>query len=272
MADEGAQAAIRRVLSEYGLSSLGDWAWGQFLTGSPIEQIMLDMRNTTEYKTRFPAMSTLSGRGRSMTEAEYIAYERQATGMFRAAGMPPGFYDSPEDFANLIGNEVSVNELQQRVSNAYTQLAFAPTVVKDAFASFYGPGSDGALAAYILDPGKAMPAIERQVAAAKFAGTGMGFGFEVNRGFSEDMATYGLADPTAGFARAAQTRALEIETIGETAVGSNITQEDYLAGSFGVKSDEPTRRRLEERVSAFSGSGGTAVTSTGAVGLGGSQK
>jgi hypothetical protein len=240
----------------------------------PISQIMLDLRSRPEYKARFPAMEALAKKGRAMTEAEYVAYERSAAGLFRVAGLPDGFYDSPEDFANLIANEVSVNELSSRVQTAFVAVAQAPQVVKDKFAEFYGPNSDKALAAYMLDPDKALPMIESQIASANFAGIGSRFDFNIGQPRAEQMSREGIdgSQVAGGFAQADRMRALSRDTVLEAQVGSTVSEDQLLDATFGVGSEAPIRRRLEQRVAAFSGSGGTVQSTGGAIGLGGSQK
>lgn len=269
-----AKGTITGFLEQYGLGSLADWAWGQFIGGVPISQIMVDLRSRPEYKQRFPAMDTLAKKGRAMSEAEYVSYERQAAGLFRVAGLPASFYDKPGDFAKLIENEVSVNELSQRVQTAYTAVYSAPAEVKKAFADFYGPDSDGALAAYMLDPNKALPVIEQQISSAQFAGIGTRFGYNLNKGEAEGLGREGLTQDqiSSGFQRADSLRPLADENLAEAARGNDITEGDLLQSSFGMRTDRPVRRRLQERTAAFQGSGGASTTNTGATGLGGSQK
>ena len=89
-----------------------------------IEQILLELRETPEYKTRFPAMDALSKRGRAISEAQYINYEQSAAAVFKAAGLPAGFYDTPDDFSRFLTNDVALPELQKRVE-AYQDVAFS---------------------------------------------------------------------------------------------------------------------------------------------------
>lgn len=269
-----AKGVIDGFLSQYGLQSLGDWAWKQFLGGMPVSEIMVQLRQRPEYKARFPAMDALAKKGRAMSEAEYIAYERSAAGLFRMAGLPTGFYDSPKDFANLISNEVSINELSERVQTAYNAVAQAPQAVKDAFGEFYGAKSDGALAAYMLDPERALPVIEQQISAAQFAGIGTRFNYQLNKAQAEDLGKEGLSEQqiTAGYQQADQFRSLADENLAEGMRGKDITQEDVLMSSFGRQTDQPIRQRIKERASAFSAGGSAAQSQSGAYGLGGSQK
>src|SRR3546814_1735147 len=44
--------------------------------GDSFEEIMLELRETREYKERFPAMQTLRQQGRALTEQQYMQYEQ----------------------------------------------------------------------------------------------------------------------------------------------------------------------------------------------------
>lgn len=269
-----AKGVIDGFLGQYGLKSLGDWAWGRFLAGVPVSEIMVELRSRPEYKARFPAMDALAQKGRAMSEAEYIAYERQAAGLFRIAGLPAGFYDSPKDFSNLISNEVSLNELSARVQTAYTSVAMAPQEVKDAFSKFYGPGSDAALAAYMLDPTRALPLIEQQISAAQFSGIGTRFNYDLTKQQAENLGRTGMSSDqiTSGYQRADSLRPLADENMAEVAAGKDITQEDVLSSAFGMQSDRALRQRVSSRVAGFQGGGGAEQSQAGITGLGGSQK
>lgn len=269
-----AKGIIDGFLGQYGLKSLADWAWGRFLAGVPVSEIMVELRSRPEYKARFPAMDSLAQKGRAMSEAEYVAYERQAAGLFRMAGLPAGFYDSPQDFSKLIAGEVSINELSTRVQTAYNAVATAPQAVRDAFAAYYGPRSDQALAAYMLDPDRALTLIEQQIGAAQFTGIGSRFNFQLTQSQAEDLGREGFSSEqiTSGYQQADQLRSLADENLAEGMRGQDITQEDVLMSSFGRQTDEPLRRRVQERAAAFSAGGSANQSQSRAYGLGGSQK
>ena len=80
--------------------------------------------------------------------------------------MPVGFYDSPDDFTNLIANSISASEFKSRVDTAYDALNFADESVVGALRDFYNMTTSD-MAAYLLDPARALPVLEgRQAAAA----------------------------------------------------------------------------------------------------------
>lgn len=166
---DSASAQLNSILANYGLTSLSSFIQQKVKAGESIEQIELEMRQTPEYQARFPAMAQLSSQGRAISEQQYIDLENQYQGILRAAGLPPGFYDTPQDFANLITNQVSPSELSSRVQQ-YSTVAFnSPPEVKQQLEQLYGI-SPGELTAYFIDPNQALPLIQQRVASAQVAG------------------------------------------------------------------------------------------------------
>jgi hypothetical protein len=218
-------------------------------------------------------MAELAQQGRAMTEEQYKNYEETITGIMRRAGLPAQFYDQPADFARMLVSQVSAAEAEQRISAAYRKMVMAPPDVKSAFAEMYGPGSDDALAAFMLDPDRAMPLIEKQVAAAQSKATGARYGLEMTTGFAERLATAGAPEQVEqGIRQAGQLRPLTEQTIMEQQTGGGLTTEELLAASTGLESPDKIRKTLESRVAQFQGQGGAVQSQQGVVGLGGSQK
>lgn len=270
-ADQSARALLNSTLHSYGLDSLGSLVWQWDLQGRPPEQIMLDIRDTPEYQQRFPAMQALAKQGHAMTEQAYMDYEKQATQVMRAAGMPPGFYDNPADFASLISGQVSISELNQRVQDAYVRVINAPPEVRAAYGQFFGDGGDQALAATFLDDQKALPVLERQTAAAEFAGAGSRFGYSIDLGTATQAAQQGVTASQAqsGFGQVQQLNPIFNETVSET---NDLSAEKQGVGAvFGLDATSQAQilQRQAERTAAFAGStdAGGAKSSKG-LGLG----
>jgi hypothetical protein len=264
-------AYISDLLSSYGLPGLSDWAWDQIVQGSSSDQIIQSMRQQPEYAARFPGMALRRAAGlNAISEGEYVSYERQAQQLMRAAGMPAGFWDTPEDFAKLIGNDVSVNELNQRITNAYLRVATAPAEVRSAFTNFFGPDGDVAFAAYFLDPDRAMPLLDKAVTEAEIAGTGARFGVGIDEAMAGRLADIGvnLGSANQGFGQLAQRASLFDESVSERR-DLQINQEG-VAATFGTDTESAglVQRRQEQRAADFSGQDGAAVTQKGIVGLG----
>lgn len=174
---QDAFATLQAILTQYGLGDLAQWAWGELVSGAGASQIMLDLYNQDAFKQRFQAIFARQDAGLpAMSPAEVIAYETQARQMMVAAGLPAGFYDTPDDFVSFMAKDISVAELQQRV-NLGVQAAFqSPPEVLAELKNLYGidPGS---VAAFFLDPGRAEPIIQQQFQSAQIAGAALQQGF-----------------------------------------------------------------------------------------------
>lgn len=141
----------------------------------PTQAEILNAVYTSEpYKQRFKANEVIrqrlaDGQGRPgdrmLTPAEYIEAENTYRTILADRDMPEGFYDSPDDFTNLIANSISASEFKSRVDTAYDALNFADDSVVGALRDFYGMGTSD-MAAYLLDPARAMPVLEGRAAAA----------------------------------------------------------------------------------------------------------
>src|SRR5262245_5462889 len=95
-----AKQLITNFLTNYGLGSLYTWAWNKYLAGESVAQIMLELRDTKEYKQRFPAMATLAKDGRAITEQDYINYEQGVRSLLQQYGIAPEMYSSRADIAD----------------------------------------------------------------------------------------------------------------------------------------------------------------------------
>lgn len=198
--DVSAKAVLQATLDGYGLGSLGSWAWDKYLNGTPIEQILLDMRETPEYKARFPAMKTLAQRGMAISEAEYIGYERSAKAMMKAAGLPTGFYDRPDDFDQFLINDIALPELEERINMARVAVFNSDPNTLQAIQDFYNVGGRpaslvGDLTAWFLDEKRALPVIQQQFIAAQTSGVASRTGYgALTRSEAERLAMLGI-DP-----------------------------------------------------------------------------
>lgn len=135
-------------------------------------QIMNEIYSSEAYKQRFKGNEVIrkrlaEGKGRPgdrmLTPAQYIEQERQYREVLQEADMPGGFYDNPDDFANLIGNSISIAEFKNRVDTAYSALNEADDYVKEQLSTYYGL-TTGEMVSYLLDPTKAQPLLNQRAA------------------------------------------------------------------------------------------------------------
>lgn len=268
---DDAFAYIQGVLDSYGLGSLYDWALEQLQAGRSSDRILLDLRDRPEFQARFPAIAARQQAGLApLSPAEYVAYEQQARQVMRQFGLPSGFYDSNDDFTRLLTEDVSVAELYERVQQGYQQVAFAEPEVRSAFADFFGPQGDSALASFFLDPDRAMPALRNMVTEAQIGGAARQFDLDVGASAAQRLREFGItqAEAQAGFRQVRALDPLFTETVSESA---DFTAEaEGIGGVLGVdpNATRALERRRQSRLSAFQGGGGAAVGQRGVAGLG----
>ena len=159
MADEprDAKAYIRGLFQQWGLvgGGLADRIFeelGEKGVDSP-QEVMLWLQDQPEFHERFKGAAIRRERGlRPMSPAEYLDLEQQYRQIANSAGLPGQFYDNPDDFAGLIGNDISIDEFAERVQEGYQRVAQSSPAIRDKFAEYFGIRSDAELAKFFMDP------------------------------------------------------------------------------------------------------------------------
>ena len=268
-------------LREYGLESLittldsalqddPDIFKGQY--GN--ERMFRAINQTPLYKTRFAGMAMRVTNGyKPISELDYITIEKEFDQKLRANGMPKGFYDSQEDFAKFIGNDVRADELDARIQQGYKAVYETEPGVKDELKRLYGLG-DGEIAAFLIDPTKFKQSEAiKKAEAARRANAAREQGIQITSGQAEELYSRNISQSTAqqGFQALAQTQELYGTTTAEAASGQQaITQEEQVAGVFNTNAE--ARKKIEDRkkkrTSAFEAGGSLLSDKTGNIGLG----
>lgn len=280
MRERNVRSYVRDLFQNYGLPrSLADWAYNVLVEGASGTEMVQRMYDRPEFRERFKAMFEYRKRNPNLpaiSPSEVLAFEREGAQLMRSAGMPPQFYDHWSDFVAPISSGMSMAELAERVEGSFQRVTAAPRGVREAFTSFFGPSGDAALAAFFLDPTKALPALRIQVRAAEAAGAGFNFGFTLGRDRAIEVAEagYDFGSAQDRFANLFQVAPLFQETVGEAATGIDLQAEDEgVEALFGLagagESTTAIERRRDERTAAFGGSGGAqGSVQSGARGLG----
>ena len=269
---ESAYNIIARSLETYGLSSLT-----QFVTDLVFKENVLDeniirgrMRETEQYKTRFAGNETRRKAGFNvLSEGEYLYLENAYRQQLRSAGMPPGFYDSNDDFTAMIGGDVSVAELATRVNQGYEAVKNADPQVIQEMQRLYGV-NDSQLAAYFLDPVKAAPMLVEQAKSAQIAAEATKqAGLMITAQQGEQLAQAGINAEQArqGFANLTQAQELFNPLAGEQGVG--MTQQEQIGAVFSTDAGaaQRLRKKQAERTAVFQGGGGFAGQGSGQTSL-----
>lgn len=271
-----ARAIVTQFLNTYGLGTLANWAWKIYTSAgggsTGIEAITAELPNTKEFQARFPAYAPLAKAGRAMTVQQMLSYETTARQIFKANGIPGGFYDTPAQLAKFMENDVSTSELETRVKDAQQAVIAAPQDVRNQLQTLYGI-DHGHLTAFFLDPTKAEPIIAQKYTAAQIAAesgrAGVG---QLNVGQAEGLAHLGVTDAQAaqGFGNlGTQAGLFEAQTQGEQTVGLDTE----LAAQFGgdAAAQLAFKQRAAARVAQFNANSGFGVGQSGVGGLGPAQ-
>lgn len=250
------------------------------------QQILNSVYTSEPYKQRFAANEIIrqrmeNGQGRPgdrmLTPADYIEAENTYRTILANRDMPMGFYDSFDDFTNLIANGISAEEFQSRVDTAYDALNFADQNVVNALRQYYNL-STGDLVAYLLDPTKAMPILEgrsrqttgaydlnsrtelqRMYGTAQIGGMAGRQGLDAGVQLSEEIfgANRGRAETEEAFRKAAEQQP-DVKRLGRlygTAMDfQDIVRED-LALEGGVEAGRRKRKFASKERAAFNAQG-----------------
>jgi hypothetical protein len=195
--------------------------------------------------------------------ATYLSVEKQFAEAVRAAGLPAGFYDNQEDWADWIGKGVAPAEATRRVNLASDVLVNKDPSYLSQMQNLYGLDKSHALA-FILDSDKALPLIEKQVNAVKFAAAAQRAGMGVNKTLAEQYADLGIteAESAKGFRSMAATQAerqrlAAIEGQDAGTVGKELLKQTFTGGAGDIGNAGMSE------VARFSGSAGAGKGSLG---------
>ena len=263
---------VKDKLREYGLEGLAEEAHQMLLDGATAEVVVLRLRETNEFKERFSGMEMRRANGMSaISPAEYISLERSYRQVMMSAGIPEGFYDSPDDFAEFIGNDVSPNEMTQRVTMAATAVESVDPNLKTQLQDLYGIGveNDGELVAYFLDPERGVSMIEQrlQLESAGLSAAALGtLGGGLERQTAERLADIGVQRREIT-ERLQGQRGLTQQLLGEEEA---VTSSELAAAEFGLDPEATAdiARLRQQRQQRGRRQMGALVTGAGATGLG----
>ena len=256
--------SVQAAFAQYGLSSLFSKIEEYVQQDKSPETIAILLRQTPEYKQRFPAMEALAAKGHAISEASYVDYERTAAALEQRYGFPKGMISG--NVTSLLTNEVSTLELQDRAVLSSADAISAPDDFKQQMKDYYGIDQTG-LAAYYFDPEKALPLLQKQSAIARIGteGTRAGIGLDVSlAGRLNDM---GVTE-----AEARQNMGKAASALSFTAgPGETMTQPNVVTGTFGdAAAGQQMERVGGSRVAGFQQGGRFVESKSGVSGLGAS--
>lgn len=227
-------------------------------------QIMTDLLpTTTVFKQRFSANESRVKNGLApLSPSAYLAAEKSYRAALKDAGLPTGFYDSSDDFAGFIGQDVSPYEIKLRADAAARAVNNADPAYTKALQDIYGIDA-GMMTAFMLDPERALPLVEKQAKAVEFGTAAVKQGLQATK-IGEQFAERGPAtgytadqgySAIAGILPTAQNLG---QVYGETYDQATAEQEIFS----GLESAKRKRQKLGQmETSTFSGQSGVAAGS-----------
>lgn len=227
-------AWFKAQLGQWGIGELAGDAQKLIMQGLGADAVTLQLEQTAAYKKRFAANDIRRKAGlRELSPAEYVSTETSYAQVLRQYGLPKGFYDSHDDFAQFLGKDVSPQELAQRATAAQDVFLTGPPENRQAWRDLYGL-SDGAAIAAILDPDRALPLVQKQISAAKIAGAAIDQGLHVGRTQAEYLAGAGISDTQARQGYGEIATALPADQAIAQRFGDHIGQGEEEAATFGT--------------------------------------
>jgi hypothetical protein len=251
--------ALNSLFKQYGLGSLAGKIFEYVKNGYGADTISILLQDTPEYKKRFAANEARLKAGMSvLSPAEYLAVENSYRQIMRQSGLPEGFYDTNEDFTQWISGDMSPTELQGRVDLATQATALANPAYKAALKQM--GLSDGELAAYFLDPDRAMPFLQKTAATAAVGAEALQRGLKFDETYSEQLATMGISREQAaqGYAKIADEFS-DLGTLAQVYGGQwtqRMAEEDVFVG--GTAASQQREKLVSREKGAFSGAAGGA--------------
>lgn len=272
--DERAQAqsgaTIRNLLNQYGLDELVPQVDRWVRDGLTWAEIEVQLRDPSTKAGKvvdriFPEIRLTREAGRPPVSIDQIqTFRRDVPAMMRQAGMPEGLYDTHEDLQNLIVNGVAPTEVAARIrewEDFGTQIAAGAGGELDLFERAYGVKPTAIqLAALVLNPEKALPALRREFSAVRLdvAAGRAGFG-DLSRTEAERLADVGVDPQRAaeGFGVLSDSKELFDALPGFEQSEDQIGRDEQLAGVFenNANARQKITNRAERRKAQF-GSGG----------------
>ena len=251
------------VLRGWGLESLAPKVIDFVNQGFIGDTILLKLQETPEYKTRFSGNEARIKAGLAPIDPQtYLGLENSYRSVLRNAGVPEGFYDNPDDFSNFIANDVAPTELKERTDIAELSLNDADPYFTNSLQSMYGI-SKGDMIAYVLDPKRALPFINKRVQAAQIGAEASRQGINLGVQPLETLAGLGVTQQQAqqGFEQVSQIlpeaqRLSQISSMTKTPFNAEQVTTAVLGGEGSAAYKKSLQDLSKEEQARFAGQAG----------------
>lgn len=267
---QSAADQIAAQLAAWGLSTLAPVVNGYVTQGLNQDQMTLSIQQTDAYKARFSGNTLRAAAGLPvLSPSDYLNKEDSLREQFRLAGLPPGFYDQPDDFAKAIGSDLGAQELSNRLAAAKAVVMDGANTGVLAYAKQNFGLGDGDLLAYFIDPDRAAPVLTTLAQASQIGADAARTGFgNISGDTATRLANQGISDAQAqqGFSQAAGLLGLADST-GDS---QGLTRDDLQSAVLDqdAAAQQRVTQKQGERKAGFQGGGGYATGKQGISGLG----
>lgn len=269
---------FKAFLQQYGLSALAndDALWNSSKAKSE-DEWLIDIKKTPTFRTRFKGIIDLeekAARGEYVpyipSVSEYIDLEEGYKQKAREYELPSTMYDSPDDFARLIGGGVSVNEYDTRLKMAQQTALGDDPLFREELARLVPGVNIGDLTAYYLDPDRGDVVLQERYNQAQFgaAARRSGFGILTQGEIETLQGKVSVEQAQAGFDTLSAGSELVAALPGEQEGGMDRAAQLRLVAGEG-QAQEQFKKQQARRKAVFEGGGGYDTTQQGVAGLGG---
>lgn len=258
--DQNAYNVLLAMLRNWGLESLAPEVLRLLQDGYSQEQVPILLQDTQAYKERFAGNEIRRKAGLPvLSPAEYLSVESSYRQIMSTAGLPPGYYDSHEDFSTWIGADVSPAEVNGRVQAAADTVYRMDDGTKRTLFEWYGLQPDD-LVGYLLDPERGYAQVQAAYRGTRIGGAAASAGLRLSRARGEELGamTAGTSlEELGGLTERYLERATEGAKLGSI-YGIDYGEEEAAAETFtGAAGAATTRKKLTQRERAeFGGSAG----------------
>lgn len=253
--------ALKALFRQYNLVSLVAVVDDILLQGMGESEGLMYLYNSDAYKERFAGNE---GRAQKLTPGEYLALEQDYKSVFAGYMLPNDFYDDPEkDFAQLIANDLSPDEVAERAKTAWDFTTNGDQAVKDQLAEWYGLTSESDVVAYFMDPEKAQALVNKRGQMASMGAAARRNNFNIDRATAEKLASLGVDSNNVQQQIAGLGQVKPELDAAARRYGEDYTTDEQLTGlTTGLASAERKRKKLIEQESgAFEDRGKTNLSS-----------
>lgn len=251
---------LTAILERYGLTDLSDWASQALIEGKSEDQIMLELYDQPAFRIRFDGMFKRETAGFSpISIDQYLDYENMASSL----GTTWGMNLTKTEVDNLIANNVSTRELEQRFTIAATAVYEGAPETRSELTRLFGVSQENMMR-YWMEPKQQLGVLQQQYRMGELAGAAMRTGFgQLSANQASRLQQAGLTEDQAltGFGELRKT----MELFTPLDEGEDVIDMDEQLGLLTGDADAEaeTRKRQDRRKAEFEGSGGFATGQQG---------